>query len=651
MSMPDASVADTLPGSGAGPGAGPAPRLGGFRERLAAALAALTGLFVFWTAAAGPFESLVQRAIFVGLISAMAVCLYPAGAGRRWRPFGIAIDVALLGAIWTACGYTIWHFERIMDERPFAEAHEVWIAAAATVAILELSRRAVSWVFPALVAVMAAYALFGSRIPGAFGHRGFDAYYLTETVLLSDAGLWGMLVGVAATTLAAFMLFGAFLLHTGAGRAFFDLAARASGASPGGAAKIATVASGLFGMISGSTVANVATTGNFTIPLMRRLGYPARFAGGVEAIASTGGQLAPPIMGTAAFVMAELVGVGYWTIALAALLPAILFYLGVYLTVDVVARRRGYGAAVDEALPTWREALDIRRIAPIIASLAGILYGVSQGYSVATTAFYGIVFMIAAYLVARLSAGEGPARALRGLLPALATGGQGLVIVGLLLTAAQVFVSILNLTGVGVTLTSWILGAAGGQVWLIAVVMAAVCLIAGMGLPTSAAYVLVAAVFAPALIGLGLDPLTVHFFVLYYATLSVVTPPVCVGVFVAATICEERWLPVAGEALRLGAVAYVLPMLFLIYPGMLAQGGAEAVLHAVVSGTVFTVSTAFLLGRRPVLGGGRAMPVLWLLPLVLSVLPGWFPTLAAAALLTAGAWVRPVPRKTPLTPE
>ena len=631
MSMPDASAADALPG------AGPPPRLGGARERLGAALAALTGAFVFWTAAAGPFESLVQRAIFVALVSAMAVCLYPAGAGRRWRPLGLGLDLALLAAIWTACGYTIWHFERIMDERPFAVPHEVWIAAAATVAILELARRAVSWVFPALVAVMVAYALLGDRIPGAFGHRGFDAYYLTETVLLSDAGLWGMLVGVAATTLAAFMLFGAFLLHTGAGRTFFDLAARASGASPGGAAKIATVASGLFGMISGSTVANVATTGNFTIPLMRRLGYPARFAGGVEAVASTGGQLAPPIMGTAAFVMAELVGVGYWTIALAALLPAALFYLGVYLTVDVVARRRGYGAAGGEELPRWREALDPRRAAPIAASLLGILYGVVQGYSVATTAFYGIVFMIAAFLIARLSAGEGIATALRGLLPALATGGQGLVIVGLLLTAAQVFVAVLNLTGVGVTLTSWILGAAGGQVWLIALVMAAVCLVAGMGLPTSAAYVLVAAVFAPALIGLGLDPLTVHFFVLYYATLSVVTPPVCVGVFVAATICEERWTAVAGEALRLGAVAYVLPMLFLLYPGMLAQGGPEAIAHAAVSGVAFTVATAFLLGGRRIAGRGGPLPLLWAVPLALSLVPGWAPTLAAAALLAAGA--------------
>ncbi len=636
MSLPDASIAETLPG------AEEPPRLGNVRERLSAALAAATGLFVFWTAAAGPFESLVQRAIFVGLISAIAICLYPAGAGKRWRPLGLALDIALLAAIWTACAYTIWHFERIMNERPFAEPHEVWIAAIATVAILELARRAVSWVFPALVALMVAYALFGSAIPGAFGHRGFDASYLTETILLSDAGMWGMLVGVAATTLAAFMLFGAFLLHTGAGRTFFDLAARASGASPGGAAKIATIASGLFGMISGSTVANVATTGNFTIPLMKRLGYPSRFAGGVEAIASTGGQLAPPIMGTAAFVMAELVGVGYWTIALAALLPAILFYLGVYLTVDVVARRRGYGAVGgEEELPRWRDALDLRRIAPIVASLAGILYGVLSGYSVATTAFYGIVFMIAAFLIARLTAGEGIVTALRGLLPALATGGQGLVIVGILLTAAQIFVSILNLTGVGVTLTSWILGAAGGQIWLIAIVMAAVCLIAGMGLPTSAAYVLVAAVFAPALIGLGLDPLTVHFFVLYYATLSVVTPPVCVGVFVAATICEERWTRVASEALRLGAVAYVLPMLFLIYPGMLAQGGPEAIAHAALSGTIFTVATAFLLGQRPVMGAGGIVPIFWLVPLVLSVLPGWAPTLAAAALLVAGTYVKP----------
>ena len=634
--MPDASVADALPG------AGPPPRLGGLRERLGAALAALTGAFVFWTAAAGPFESLVQRAIFVALISAIAVCLYPAGTGRRWRPAGLALDLGIVAAIWTACGYTIWHFERIMDERPFAAPHEIWIAALATLGILELARRAVSWVFPALVGVMAAYALFGSAIPGAFGHRGFDAYYLTETVLLSDAGLWGALTGVAATTLAAFMLFGAFLLHTGAGRAFFDLAARASGASPGGAAKIATVASGLFGMISGSTVANVATTGNFTIPLMKRLGYPARFAGGVEAIASTGGQLAPPIMGTAAFVMAELVGVGYWTIALAALLPAVLFYLGIYLTVDVVARRGAYGSAGVEATPSWREALDIRRTAPIVASLAGILYGVLQGYSVATTAFYGIIFMVAAYLVARLASRERIADVLRGLLPVLVTGGQSLVIVGILLTAAQVFVAILNLTGVGVTLTSWILGAAGGQIWLIAVVMAAVCLIAGMGLPTSAAYVLVAAVFAPALIGLGLDPLTVHFFVLYYATLSVVTPPVCVGVFVAATICEERWFAVAGQALRLGAVAYVLPMLFLVYPGMLGRGGAEAIGHAAISGTVFTVATAFLLGLRPLAGRGRAWPVLWAVPLVLSVLPGWVPTLAAAAMLVAA--VRTTPR-------
>ena len=632
VTEPRPGIAETPDPAGATPASVPKTA----RERLGVALAGLTGLFVFYTAAAGAFESLVQRAIFVSLIAAIAVCLYPAGAGRRWRPLGIAVDLALLAAIWTAAGYTIWHFERIMNERPFAETHEVWIAAAATVAILELARRAVSIVFPALVALMVAYALFGDAIPGAFGHRGFDAYYLTETILLSDAGLWGMLVGVAATTLAAFMLFGAFLLHTGAGRTFFDLAARASGATPGGAAKIATVSSGLFGMISGSTVANVATTGNFTIPLMKRLGYPASFAGGVEAIASTGGQLAPPIMGTAAFVMAELVGVGYWTIALAALLPATLFYLGVYLTVDVVARRRGYGAAGGEELPRWRDALDLRRIAPIVAAMAGILYGVVQGYSVATTAFYGIVFMIAAFLVARLSAGEGIGAALRGLLPALATGGQGLVIVGILLTAAQVFVAILNLTGVGVTLTSWILGSAGGQVWLIALVMAVVCLIAGMGLPTSAAYVLVAAVFAPALIQLGLDPLTVHFFVLYYATLSVVTPPVCVGVFVAATICEERWTAVAGQALRLGAVAYVLPMLFLVYPGMLAQGGVEAIAHAAVSGTVFTVATAFLLGLRPVLGRGGATPLLWVAPLVLSVLPGWAPTLAAVALLAGG---------------
>ncbi|WP_308916662.1 TRAP transporter fused permease subunit [Jannaschia sp. LMIT008] len=607
------------------------------REWLALGLAVAIGLFTFYTVATGAFESLIQRGIFVALVSALAVCLYPLGSGTRWRPLGLAVDLAVVAAVWGAAGYAIWHFERIMVERPFAEPHDVWLAALATVALLELARRAVSIIFPILVGLMFLYAFLGDRIPGAFGHRGFDQYFIAETVFLSDLGLWGMLVGIAATTLAAFILFGAFLLHTGAGTTFFKLSARAAGSSVGGAGKIATVASGFFGMISGSTVANVATTGNFTIPLMKRLRYPAPFAGGVEAIASTGGQLAPPIMGTAAFVMAELVGESYWRIAAAAILPAICFYVGVFVTIDAVARRRGlYGMEGDE-VPSWSEALDWRALTPIVASLGGILFGVVNGNSIGTTAFYGIVAMILAFVAARLTAGEGLKSAVLRLAPALETGGRGVVIVGIMLTVAQVFVSLLNLTGVGVTLTGIILGSAGGQIWAIAIVMAIVCLIAGMGLPTSAAYVLVAAVFAPALIQLGIDALKVHFFVLYYATLSVVTPPVCVGVFVAAQIAGTPWFRVAVEAVRLGAVAYVLPMLFLAHDGFLGGGGPAAIAEAAVAGIVFTLSLAFLLGGRPAIGTSGVSRLAWAVPLALAALPGPVPT-SAAGLTFLGLW-------------
>lgn len=598
------------------------------RDRLALTLAVAVGLFTFYTVATGAFGSLTQRGVFVGLISALAVCMYPLGAGTRWRPFGIAIDLALVAAIWVAAGYAIVNFERIMVERPFAEMHDVWLAGLATLAILELARRAVSAIFPVLVLLMLAYALFGDRIPGQFGHRGFDVYFVSETVFLSDLGLWGMLVGVAATTLAAFILFGAFLLHTGAGTTFFKVSARAAGASVGGAAKIATVASGFFGTISGSTVANVATTGNFTIPLMKRLRYPPALAGGVEAIASTGGQLAPPIMGTAAFVMAELVGENYWRIAAAAILPAIFFYLGIFTTIDTVARRRGLFGMAGADLPSWADALDLRALAPIVAALGGILFGVWNGNSIGTTAFYGIIAMIAAFVAARISAGAGPVSAIRQLAPALETGGKGVVIVGIMLTAAQIFVALLNLTGVGVTLTGAILSGAGQQLWAIALVMAIVCLIAGMGLPTSAAYVLVAAVFAPALIQIGIDALKVHFFVLYYATLSVITPPVCVGVFVAASISGERWFKVAKEAMRLGAVAYALPMLFLLHDGFLLGGDGADIGLAAASGAAFTLSLAYLLGGRD-LWGTAGTRVLWAVPLVLAAWPTTLTTLAA----------------------
>ncbi|MDN3722707.1 TRAP transporter fused permease subunit [Roseibium salinum] len=480
-------------------------------ERTQKALAILVGAFVFYTAATGPFEGLIQRAVFLALVCTLGYALYPLGAGKPWRPLGIAIDLALCAVTAAACAYVVWNYDEIMTSLPWATKLDKALTLGLVLSVLELGRRTVGLIFPVLVVLGLCYALLGSYLPGPLGHRGFDAAFVTETIFLGDLGIWGMLTGVAATVIAAFVLFGALLLHTGGGQAFMDLAMRLGGRQPGGAAKIATIASGLFGMISGSAVANVATTGNFTIPMMIRLGYPRPFAAAVEAVASTGGQIAPPIMGAAAFVMAEILGISYVTIVVGAILPAIMFYVSVFVTVHFVALRRGFAIVPEDELPDWRSIAAPRRVLPILAALAGLGVGIWLGRSIATSAFYGIVGLLIAFVATqsfRLSPREMAERVIAGLEDA----GKGMVIIGVLLAGAQVLVSMINLTGIGVTLSSLIVTLAGDSTVLVAIIVGVVCLIMGMGLPTTAAYVLVAAVLAPAMTAVGVDPLAAHLF-------------------------------------------------------------------------------------------------------------------------------------------
>ncbi|MDM8168012.1 TRAP transporter fused permease subunit [Roseovarius sp.] len=605
-------------------------------ERIQKGLAILVGLFVLYTAATGPFEGLIQRALFLALVTTLGFALYPLGAGKTWRPVGLVIDLTLTAITLTACAYVVANYDRIMTELPWATRFDMVLTAGLVLAVLELGRRTVGLIFPILVLLGLGYALFGNYLPSPLRHRGFGIEFVTETIFLGDLGIWGMLTGVAATVIAAFVLFGALLLHTGGGQAFMDLAMRLGGRQPGGAAKIATIASGLFGMISGSAVANVATTGNFTIPMMIRLGYPRPFAAAVEAVASTGGQIAPPIMGAAAFVMAEILGLPYLTIIVGAILPAVLFYISVFMTVHFVALRRGLAVVPDEEMPQWATILAPRRMVPILAALGGLGVGIWLGRSIATSAFYGIVGLLIAFFATetgRLSLRE----MVRKLLNGLEDAGKGMVIIGVLLAGAQVLVAMINLTGIGVTLSSLIVSVAGDSIVLVAVIVGAVCLIMGMGLPTTAAYVLVAAVLAPAMTAVGVDPLAAHLFVFYFATISVITPPVCVAVFVGSGIAGTNWLPAAGEAVRLGAVTYIVPFLLLLYPGVLLGGGPLDILEAVTAGMVLVIAVPGLLaGAR--LHHVRAVNImLYLAIIILAIYPHPVTPFLALALL-AGAY-------------
>ncbi|NDV48966.1 MULTISPECIES: TRAP transporter fused permease subunit [unclassified Salipiger] len=583
-------------------------------ERVQKGLAILVGAFVFYTAATGPFEGLIQRAIFLALVASLGFALYPLGAGKSWRPLGLAIDLVLCAVTVGSCGYVVWNYDEIMTSLPWATTLDMALTVGLVLSVLELGRRTVGLIFPVLVLIGIGYALFGNLLPGALSHRGFDAAFVTETIFLGDLGIWGMLTGVAATVIAAFVLFGALLLHSGGGQAFMDLAMRLGGRQPGGAAKIATIASGLFGMISGSAVANVATTGNFTIPMMIRLGYPRPFAAAVEAVASTGGQIAPPIMGAAAFVMAEILGVPYTTIIVGAILPAMLFYVSVFVTVHFVAQQRGLAVVPEDEMPDWKTITAPRRVLPILAALGGLGIGIWLGRSIATAAFYGVVGLLIAFVATqagRLNPREMAGRVIDGLEDA----GKGMVIIGVLLAGAQVLVSMINMTGIGVTLSSLIVTMAGDSVVLVAIIVGLVCLIMGMGLPTTAAYVLVAAVLAPAMTAVGVDPLAAHLFVFYFATISVITPPVCVAVFVGSGIAGTNWLPAAGEAVRLGAVTYLVPFLLLLYPGMTMSGGIVGIIEAVAAGMALVLAVPALLSGAP-LTGKRGFDILLLLVII-----------------------------------
>ena len=411
------------------------------RTVLTSGLALILSLFVFYTSFFGSFETLIQRSLFVMAIVALGLLMYP--TKHKGHIFSV-IDGAMLTIVVVSGVYILFNFTNIMTNLPMAENYDIAMAFGTLTVILILAHRVSSIVFPIIVSTAVIYTLFGDLIPGRMGHRGFDIYYVTEVIFLGDKGLWGMLVNVASTTLAAFVLFGALLLHTGAGEVFFKLARSLAGRSVGGAAKIATVASAFFATISGSTVANVATTGNFTIPLMKRLNYPAPMAGGIEAIASTGGQLMPPIMGTAAFVMAELVGVNYWLVVGAAFLPAIFFYSGILFSIHLAAEKSDIQEISADNEVFDNQPLTLLEISPILAGFGGILFGVLNGNSIGLTACFGMIGIIAAFCVKELLGKSAVKQIASTLVEAFIAGGRGVVIVGILLVAAQVFVSMVK---------------------------------------------------------------------------------------------------------------------------------------------------------------------------------------------------------------
>ncbi|MEM8596641.1 MAG: TRAP transporter fused permease subunit [Pseudomonadota bacterium] len=531
-------------------------------RRFWALLGAVVIAFHLGLVFSGLVPNLVARPLHMALALPFVLVL-----GMRTRVG--QISGALLAALGiAACLWIVSAEERLGDQYGFLEGDlQRGLAGVLILVTLEAARRAIGWPLPLLAALALLYGFFGQHIPGEFGHAGTPVDSFLGTLIIAEGGLWGSLTGVSVAIVAVFVIFGAVLNAGAAGQGFMNLAAAAAGRLRGGAAKVSVVSSALFGSISGSASANVASTGAITLPAMTRLGYPRRLAGAVEAVASSGGQIMPPLMGAGAFVMVELTRVPYEGIMAAALPPALLYFLAVWLGIDAYARRyalRPMDAADQPAPRDVAVTAGFFAIPFAILLTAMFAIGVTPSYAAAIATGAAALHLLTD---ARLS--TDPAAALARLETACLTAGRQVALIASIILCASLVIGVLSITGLGVKITSFILEGSGGSLWPALLLTALACLILGMEVPTTAAYVICVSVAGPALVSLGLEVLEAHLFVFWFALLSTITPPVCGAVFIAAGMVGENWLRVAGSAMALGLGLYFIPLGMIAAPDLL----------------------------------------------------------------------------------
>lgn len=462
----------------------------------------------------------------------------------------------------------------------------IFLGALAIALVVEATRRVLGWVIVFLVMALFLYARYADLVPGPLRSKASSWERLFTHLYIGNDSLLGIPLDVIGTIVLAFVLFGQLLLATGGAKFLTDFCMATLGRVRGGPAKMAVVASGLFGTMSGSAVANVATTGVVTIPLMKKIGYQAHVAGAIEAAASNGGQLMPPIMGAAAFVMAEFLAKPYREVAVAAVVPAVLYYTILFIQIDLEAAKRGLKGLPREQLPALRPLLASAYI--VVIPLLVVIYTLFvMNLDPSKAGIFGV--LATAFLALFRAESRSALRRLWGLLEE-----TGRVLLEVLVTAAVagIVVGIIMISGLAFLLSLYVTQMAGDQLFLILVMAAAVCIVLGMGMGTVAVYVLVATLMGPALAQLGLLPMAAHLFLFYFGMLSLVTPPICVASYTAAAIAGSSPMRTGFEAMRLGAVAYVVPFLFVYSPTLLLIGDFVHVLLAVITAIAGTALMA-----------------------------------------------------------
>ncbi len=537
--------------------------------------------FQLYTAAFGFFPGMIQLPIHIAFAMALAFCRF---SGTKSLPKGRIYLVDLpLYVLSLAIGlYVLLSYNRIIARIPFVDELtwlDLFFGASLVLVLLEVCRRTVGLALTVIVIVFIAYAFLGPWIPGDLNHRGISLTRFIDLQFLSPNAIFSLPSQVSAEVVFYFILFGAFLEKSGGGQLFINIAYMVTGRLRGGAAKASVISSALFGTISGSAVANVVVDGIFTIPLMKKTGFRPAFASAVEASASTGGQIMPPVMGAAAFIMAQLLGVPYSHVMVAAIIPAVLYYASLYLMVDFQARKDGIKAIPGRELPNVREEFWQRShlLIPLIFLVSAIL----AGYAIFTAAFWSIIVTVVtsfARTATRMNRKQ--------ILQAMESGAKEAVMVAIPCAMAGILIGVVVHTGLGLKLTRLVVTLSQDQFLLALCLIMIACLILGMGMPTSAAYLIAVVLLAPALIKMGMLPLAAHMFIFYFAVISMVTPPVALAAYAAAAIGEASMWKTGWEALKISLAGFLIPFAFAYNPALLLQGP--------IGETLWVTVTAFL---------------------------------------------------------
>lgn len=536
-------------------------KLSGVQSKIVAALAIMFSVFQLYTAIFGVLPAQLQRSIHVTFAFVLSFLLYPLSNKMpknkmHWIDITIAVISAFVGL------YITFNYNALIMRAGDQSKLDVFVAILAILFVLEAARRVVGFPIVIIASTFLLYCKFGAFLPGFLNHRGYSIDRIASHMYYTTEGILGTPIGVSSTFIFLFILFGSFLDKTGIGKFFIDLANAVAGKAVGGPAKVAVLSSALTGTISGSSVANTVGTGSFTIPLMKSLGYKPEFAGAVEAAASTGGQLMPPIMGAAAFLMSEFIGIPYGSIAKAAIIPALLYFTGIWIMVDLEARKTGLKGLEESKLPKLGRVLKERWY--LFTPIFVIIYMLMSGTTPIKAALYGIYSSILVGMVRKETRMN-----LKSLLEALEAGAKGALGVAIACACAGIIVGTVTLTGLGLKMGNGLVALAGGKLLPTLVLTMISSLILGMGAPTTANYIITSTIAAPALLKLGVNVLTAHMFVFYFGIIADITPPVALAAFAGSAIAKSDPIKTGVNASKLAIAAFLIPYIFVINPQLL----------------------------------------------------------------------------------